>query len=76
MWCHVLFNIKMKDFRHKARLVAGDHMTEAPASIRYASPVTRETIRIALIITALMDLEGKSGSILDAYVQAPVTEKV
>ena len=42
----------------------------------YASIVIRETIRIALMIAALNDLEVKLGNILNAYVQAPVTEKV
>ena len=27
--CHKVFDIKMEDIRHKARLVAGGHMTEA-----------------------------------------------
>jgi hypothetical protein len=28
--CHMVFDIKMEDFRRKARLVAGGHMTGAP----------------------------------------------
>ena len=28
--CHMVFNIKIKDFRRKARLVAGGHMTNVP----------------------------------------------
>ncbi|KAL7474098.1 hypothetical protein ACHAW6_000091, partial [Cyclotella cf. meneghiniana] len=32
MKCHMIFDIKMKDFRRKARLVAGRHMTKAPAT--------------------------------------------
>ena len=36
----------------------------------------RETVRIALMIAALNVLEVKLGNILNAYVQAPVTEKV
>ena len=66
----------MEDFRHKTRLVAGDHMTEPLATITYANVVSRETVRIALMIATLDDLEVKSGNILNAYVQAPVTEKV
>jgi hypothetical protein len=31
--CHMIFDIKMEDFRRKARLVAGGHMTKAPATI-------------------------------------------
>ena len=51
-------------------------MTKAPATIMYASLVSRETVRIALMIAALNDLEVKLGNILNAHVQAPVTEKV
>ncbi len=46
--CHMIFDIKMEDFRCKARLVAGGHMAKAPATITYASVVSRETVRIAL----------------------------
>jgi hypothetical protein len=45
----------MEDFRHKARLVAGGHMTKAPATITYAIVVSRETVRIALLMAALAD---------------------
>ncbi len=57
--CHMVFDIKMEDFRRKARLVAGGHMTGAPATITYASVVSRETVRLALTIAALNDLEVK-----------------
>ncbi len=29
--CHMIFDVKMEDFKHKAQLVAGGHMTKAPA---------------------------------------------
>ena len=51
-------------------------MTKSPATITDASIVSRETVRIALMIATLIDLEVKSGNILNAYLQAPVTEKV
>ena len=44
-------------------------MTEASATITYASTVSRDAVRIALMIAALNDLELKSGVILNAYVQ-------
>jgi hypothetical protein len=34
--CHMVFDIKM-DFMHKARLVAGGHVTDPPSSITYSS---------------------------------------
>ena len=51
-------------------------MTEAPATITCASVVSIETVRIALMITVINDLEVKSHDILNAYIQAPITEKV
>ena len=42
--CHMIFDVKMEDFRRKARLVAGGHMTSAPATMTYASVVSRETV--------------------------------
>jgi hypothetical protein len=72
----MIFDIKMDDFRCKARLVAGGHMTKAPATITYASVVSRETVRIALLMAALNDLNVKVGDVLNAYITAPITEKV
>ena len=62
--------------RRKARLVAGGHMTTTPAAITYASVVTRETVRIALTLAALNVLEVKVGDVENAYITAPVREKI
>ena len=43
-------------------------MTNAPATITYASIVSRETVRIALTMATFNELEVKSGNILKAYV--------
>ena len=40
---HMIFDIKMENFRHKARLVARGHMTKAPATITYASIMSRDS---------------------------------
>jgi hypothetical protein len=74
--CHMIFDIKMEDFRRKARLVAGGHMTKAPATITYASVVSRETVLIALSMAALNDLNVKVGDVLNTYITALITEKV
>ncbi len=73
--CHMIFDIKMEDFRCKARLVSGGHMTKAPATITYASVVSRETMLIALLMAALNDLNVKVGDVLNAYIIAPIIEK-
>jgi hypothetical protein len=74
--CHMIFTVKMEDFRRKCRYVAGGHMTEAPATLTYASVVSRETVRIALTLAALNDLEVKASDIQNAYLTAPVTERI
>jgi len=69
--CHMIFDIKMEDFRRKARLVAGGHMTDVPPTITYSSVVGRETVRIALTLAALNDLKVKVADIMNVYVTAP-----
>ena len=40
MQCHMIFTVKMDGFICKARLVAGGHMTDAPAVMTYASVIS------------------------------------
>jgi hypothetical protein len=72
----MIFDVKMEDFRRKLRLVAGGHLTKAPATITYVSVVSRDTVRIALMLAALNDLEVKEGDVLNAYISAAVAEKI
>ncbi len=51
-------------------------MIAAPATLMYASVVSCETVHIALMIAALNGLKVKAGDVLNAYITAPVTEKV
>ena len=68
MECHMIFDINLDGFRRKARLVAGGHQTEPPASVlTYASVVSRETVRIAFTIAALNDLQVKASDVQNAY---------
>ena len=52
------------------------HMTKAPATITYENVVSKKTVRIELIVTTINDHEVKLADILNAYIHAPVTEKV
>jgi hypothetical protein len=72
---HMVFDIK-PDFTRKARLVAGGHMTDPPASITYASVVSRESVRIAFLLAALNGLDILAGDIGNAYLNAPAREKI
>ena len=72
----MIFDIKMEDFRQKARLVVGGHKAKAPATITYASLVSQETVCLALTITSLNDLEVKVGDGLNAYITPPIMGNV
>eukprot|EP00804_Cyclotella_cryptica_P024391 CCRYP_018575-RA/>CCRYP_018575-RA protein AED:0.15 eAED:0.15 QI:0/0/0/1/0/0/4/0/667 len=65
--CHMIFD---------ARLVAGGHATKAPATLTYASVVSRETVRIALLVAALNKVDIWAADVLNAYITAPCQEKI
>ena len=53
----MIFYIKLgNNFRRKDRLVGGVHKTTTPASITCSIVVSRESVRIAITITALNNL--------------------
>ena len=60
---HMVFDIKMENFRRKARLVAGGHMTKTPATLTYASVVSRESVRIALTTVSYTHLRAHETSL-------------
>lgn len=75
--CHIIFDVKMgENFRRKARMVAGGHTTEAPATLTYSSVVSRDSVRIALTIAALNDLQVLACDIQNAYLTAKCREKI
>jgi hypothetical protein len=65
-----------ENFRRKARLVGGGHTTVAPASITYSSVVSRDSVRIALTIAALNDLDILACDIQNAYLTAKCRELI
>ena len=74
--CHMIFDIKMEDFRRKLMLVAGGHMMETPKTLSYASIVSRETVQIALTVAALNDLEVKTSDVQNAYLTVLCAEVI
>lgn len=73
---HFIFDIKLgENFRRKARLVADGHKTDTPSSVTYSSVVSRDSVRICLLLAALNDLNVLSGDIENAYLTAPCREK-
>jgi len=56
--------------------VAGGHQTDPPKALTYSSVVSRESVRIALLLAGLNELEVCLTDIgNDAYLTAPTTEK-
>ena len=76
MDCHIIFDVKMEDFRRKDRLVAGGRVTDPPATIIYVSVVSRQTVRISFALADLNDFPLKVVSIQNYYITAPVTKKI
>ena len=76
MDCHMIFDIKLDGFRRKARLVAGGRMVETPPIMTYASVVSQDTVRIALTIAALNDLQVKASDVQNAFLSTPCEEKI
>jgi hypothetical protein len=62
-----VFDVKMENSQRKAGFVVGGHMTDPPAAATYASVVSRESVRIALTVAALNDLEILAGDVQNAY---------
>jgi hypothetical protein len=74
--CHMIFDVKPGSLKRKARYVAGGHMTEPPTALTYASVVSRESVRLGLMIAALNGLDVLSADIQNAYITSPCEEKI
>ena len=73
----MIFDVKIgENFRRKARLVAGGHTTDAPATLTYSSVVSRDSVWIALTIAALNRLEVMACDIQNAYLTTDCREKI
>jgi hypothetical protein len=75
--CHMIFDVKLgENFRRKARFVAGGHMTAPPVTLTYASVVSRESVRIALVLSSLNGMTVLTADIQNAYLHANCREKI
>lgn len=72
---HMVFDVKM-DFKQKACLVAGGHMTDPPSSLTYSSIVSRDSVQIMFLIAALNDLQLLSADIGNAYLNLQIVKRL
>jgi hypothetical protein len=74
--CHMIFDVKLSEnFRRKARFVADGHRVETPASITYSTVVSRDSVRILLLIAALNGVDIKGADVQNAFLSAKNLEK-
>jgi hypothetical protein len=72
---HFVFAVK-HDLRHKARLVAGGHLTDPSTDGTYSGVVSLRSMRIALTAAELNNLNVMVGDVSSAYLEAYTQEKV
>ena len=65
-----------ENLRRKARFVAGGHTTETPSTLTYSSVVSRDSVRIILLVAALNGLNIMACDIQNAYLTAGCLEKI
>ena len=75
--CHMVFNVKMGEtFCRKAPFVVGGHTMETPSTLIYLSVVSRDSVRIILLVAALNGLNIMTCDIQNAYLMADCHEKI
>ena len=72
---HLVYAVK-HDGRHKARLVAGGHLTETPVDSVYSSVVSLRGVRILTFIAELNESQVWCTDIGNAYLESYTKEKV
>ena len=73
---HIIFDVKLSEnYRRKARFVADGHRVETPASITYSTVVSRDSVRILLMVAALNGLDVQGCDVQNAFLTADNLEK-
>ena len=72
---HLIFAVK-HDGRHKARLVAGGHLTPDPIESIYSGVVSNRSLRLVIGLAKLNNLEVWGADIGNAYLEAKTKEKL
>jgi hypothetical protein len=67
--CRMIYAVK-HDGRHKARYVAGGHLTKEPEESVYSSVVSLQSLRIIILAAELNRLELYQADVGSAYLEA------
>ena len=63
------------ELTRKAIYMVGGHLTDTPSSMNYVSVLSRDSVRLALLIVALNYLDILAGETQNAYLNAPKKQK-
>ena len=74
--CHMVFDVKIGDLVRKARFCANGNETDPPKDSTFSTVVSRDTVRMFFLLAALHDTDILSADIQNAYINAPVKEKL
>ena len=74
--CHMVFDIKIGDLTRKARFCANGNETDPPKESTFSTVVSQDTVRLFFLLAALNDLNVLSADIQNAYLNAPVRERL
>jgi hypothetical protein len=72
---HFVYDVK-HDGRHKARLVAGGHLTDPPIDSVYSGVVSLRSLRMVIFAAELNGLQVYAADVGNAYLEAKTKEKV
>jgi len=72
----IIFDHVKMDLTRKCPIVAQGDQIETPSNLTYASVVSRDSIRIALLLSALNGLTLLAADVAGAYLNAPCRERV
>jgi Reverse transcriptase (RNA-dependent DNA polymerase) len=73
--CHIIYDVK-HDGRHKARIIAGGHLTDPNTESVYSGVVSLRGIRLIVFLADLNGLELWGADVGNAYLEAKTKEKV
>ena len=73
--CPLIFNVKF-DLTRKSTYVGGGHLTQVSPSLSYSSVVSRYSVHIMFLVTALNNLDVKMSDIGNAYLNAETRERI
>ena len=74
--CHMVFDVKIGDLTRKARFCANGNETDPPKESTFSTVVSRDTVRLFFLLAALHDTNILSADIQNAYLNAPVKERI